>query len=230
MSQPPKNKVPPRRVTTTSSAERPAGNGTSANKAASGSTTKSTGTSTTKSASSASRSSSTRPAGNGSKPLGTRPSGSKPTGSRSTSRYAPPPRRDPFPYVMGAVIGALVVALMMVIFLISSNNNSGGVASNTNTGAVPTAFNNTGNAPDPNATNEGIATSAANSIEPIRMPIEEFMTLYNDPAKRPIIIDVRAKQAYDEGHIAGAISIPDPETESRLNEFPKDKLIIAYCQ
>lgn len=67
-------------------------------------------------------------------------------------------------------------------------------------------------------------------IEPIRMPVEEFMKLYNDPANRPLIVDVRAKAAYDEGHIAGAVSIPDPETESRLSEYPKDKLVIAYCQ
>ena len=73
-------------------------------------------------------------------------------------------------------------------------------------------------------------TPTVAAAEPVRMPVEEFIVLYGDPAKRPIIVDVRSKAAYDEGHIAGAVSIPDAETESRLSEFPKDKLIVAYCQ
>jgi uncharacterized protein (UPF0333 family) len=67
-------------------------------------------------------------------------------------------------------------------------------------------------------------------IEPTRMPIEDFIKLYNDPANRPIIVDVRSEVAYNEGHIAGAINIPGFEAETRLNELPKDKLIVAYCQ
>ncbi|HKP53552.1 MAG TPA: rhodanese-like domain-containing protein [Chloroflexia bacterium] len=71
---------------------------------------------------------------------------------------------------------------------------------------------------------------AAVIIEPVRMPVEEFIALYEDPAKRPIIVDVRTAQSFAEGHIAGAVSIPDADTESRLSELPKDKLIVAYCQ
>jgi hypothetical protein len=71
---------------------------------------------------------------------------------------------------------------------------------------------------------------AAVIVEPARMSIEEFITLYEDPANRPIIVDVRSTTAYEEGHIAGAVSIPDAETESRLSDLPKDKLIVAYCQ
>jgi hypothetical protein len=89
-------------------------------------------------------------------------------------------------------------------------------------------------AQDATATAEGIdatpTLAAAVIIEPERMPIEEFIALYADPAKRPIIVDVRTAQSYAEGHIAGAVSIPDAETESRLNELPKDRLIVAYCQ
>lgn len=71
---------------------------------------------------------------------------------------------------------------------------------------------------------------AAVIVEAERMPIEEFIALYQDPEKRPIILDVRGRPAYEQGHIAGAVSIPDAETESRLNELPKDRLIVAYCQ
>lgn len=44
-----------------------------------------------------------------------------------------------------------------------------------------------------------------------------------------VIIDVRPKTQYDQGHIKGSLSIPKNELPSRLGELPKDKLIIFYC-
>src|SRR5215210_1853869 len=35
-----------------------------------------------------------------------------------------PARRDPFPFVMGGVIGALVVGLMLVLYLLASRSNN----------------------------------------------------------------------------------------------------------
>jgi hypothetical protein len=125
---------------------------------------------------------------------------------------------------MGAIIGALVVGLVLVVFLLMNNQNPG-VTSNpaaTNSGSVANAL------PTSN-----VVTNA--SPEPTvelapRMPFEEFKALYDDPAKRPLIVDVRAAEAYAQGHIAGAVNIPEAEVEARLAEFPKDKLVIAYCQ
>jgi rhodanese-related sulfurtransferase len=62
------------------------------------------------------------------------------------------------------------------------------------------------------------------------MALDEFKALYDDPAKRPLILDVRAKDAFDAGHITGAISFPESDVDARVAELPKDKLIIAYCQ
>ena len=45
-----------------------------------------------------------------------------------------------------------------------------------------------------------------------------------------LIIDVRTKEEYDEGHIGGATLLPVQELEDRLNELPKDKPIIVYCR
>ncbi len=149
-------------------------------------------------------------------------------------RSVQPARRDPFPYVMGGVIGALVVGLMLVVFLISSNggNTSNGGVNPPAGGAGVTTL---PNAAQSNPTVGAVGTvlnsaTSVNAIEPVRMPITDFMKLYNDPAKRPLIVDVRSKAAFDEGHIAGSVSIPDAEAVSRLSEFPKDKLVIAYCQ
>lgn len=47
-----------------------------------------------------------------------------------------------------------------------------------------------------------------------------------------IVIDVRSNQEYREGHIQGAINIPEFEITSRIEkEIPqKNQLIILYCQ
>ena len=44
-----------------------------------------------------------------------------------------------------------------------------------------------------------------------------------------VIVDVRPKAQYDQGHIKGSLSIPKNELPNRLGELPKDKLIIFYC-
>ncbi len=44
-----------------------------------------------------------------------------------------------------------------------------------------------------------------------------------------VIVDVRSKDAYDQEHAEGAISVPLTELEGRLAELPKNKLIAAYC-
>jgi rhodanese-related sulfurtransferase len=45
-----------------------------------------------------------------------------------------------------------------------------------------------------------------------------------------VVLDVRPKEEYEAGHIAGARSIPLGELESRLKELPKSREIIAYCR
>jgi hypothetical protein len=46
---------------------------------------------------------------------------------------------------------------------------------------------------------------------------------------RAIIVDVRNDQAYQAGHIKGAILIPYGEISTRIKELPRDKMIITYC-
>ena len=47
-----------------------------------------------------------------------------------------------------------------------------------------------------------------------------------------ILIDVRSNQEYREGHLQGAINIPEFEITNRIKqEIPKkNQLIIVYCQ
>lgn len=44
-----------------------------------------------------------------------------------------------------------------------------------------------------------------------------------------IIVDVRGKEFYDQGHARSAVSIPLEELPARLGELPKDKAILLYC-
>ena len=53
-----------------------------------------------------------------------------------------------------------------------------------------------------------------------------------DTEKDYIILDVRTQQEYDQGHIPGAILIPDTEIEDRAEGelTDKDQLILVYCR
>lgn len=47
-----------------------------------------------------------------------------------------------------------------------------------------------------------------------------------------MLLDVRSKQEYNEGHLQGAVNVPDFELINRIQkEIPKkNQLIIIYCQ
>ncbi|AZR74326.1 pyridine nucleotide-disulfide oxidoreductase [Anoxybacter fermentans] len=47
---------------------------------------------------------------------------------------------------------------------------------------------------------------------------------------KSVLVDVRTKMEWNLGAIEGAILIPVDELRDRLNELPKDKEIIIYCQ
>jgi rhodanese-related sulfurtransferase len=44
-----------------------------------------------------------------------------------------------------------------------------------------------------------------------------------------VLVDVRGKDAWDAGHAAGAIHVPEAQVLSRLKDLPKEKLIAFYC-
>ena len=47
-----------------------------------------------------------------------------------------------------------------------------------------------------------------------------------------IILDVRSQKEFDQGHIPGAILIPDTEIKAKAEEIltEKDQLILVYCR
>lgn len=44
------------------------------------------------------------------------------------------------------------------------------------------------------------------------------------------VLDVRTPQEYAEGHVPGAVNVPQEQLASRLAEVPKDKDVVLYCK
>jgi NADPH-dependent 2,4-dienoyl-CoA reductase/sulfur reductase-like enzyme/rhodanese-related sulfurtransferase len=49
-------------------------------------------------------------------------------------------------------------------------------------------------------------------------------------AEKAFLMDVRTPQEFACGHIPGAVNIPVDDLRSRLDELPRDRKIVAYCQ
>jgi 3-mercaptopyruvate sulfurtransferase SseA len=60
-----------------------------------------------------------------------------------------------------------------------------------------------------------------------RINATELHDLYEK--SKVLIIDTRAESAYKEEHIKGSISMPTGTVLSRIDELPRDKMIVAYC-
>lgn len=57
-------------------------------------------------------------------------------------------------------------------------------------------------------------------------PVELKKMLADDKVK---LIDVRAKEDYDEAHIAQAISIPKDKLSENFSQLSKDNVHVVYC-
>jgi rhodanese-related sulfurtransferase len=66
----------------------------------------------------------------------------------------------------------------------------------------------------------------ADGLEPVA-PAE---LLRRARARDVVVVDVRPREEYAAGHVAGALSIPLAELERRLTELPAGKRVVAYCR
>ncbi len=60
---------------------------------------------------------------------------------------------------------------------------------------------------------------------------QQAKELLKQPAQ-PVVLDVRTQEEYDQGHIPGALLIPDNQiaTQAETNLPEKDALILVYCR
>jgi hypothetical protein len=76
---------------------------------------------------------------------------------------------------------------------------------------------------------------AATAIPVAQEPLEAARRITREEAikmikaKKAVFVDVRGKDAYDQAHIRGAISIPLGDILSRVKEIPPKTFIITYC-
>ncbi|MDL2235251.1 FAD-dependent oxidoreductase [Christensenellaceae bacterium OttesenSCG-928-L17] len=60
--------------------------------------------------------------------------------------------------------------------------------------------------------------------------IVDYRYMLNRNTEETFLLDVRTPGEFARGHVAGAVNIPVDELRARLEELPKDKEIIEYCQ
>jgi 3-mercaptopyruvate sulfurtransferase SseA len=81
--------------------------------------------------------------------------------------------------------------------------------------------------PDLTATAIAFATVTRPEVLP-HVTVTEAKALYD--ANDAKFVDVRVKEQYALGHIAGADNIPYTEVAERVAEFPRVGNLIVYCQ
>lgn len=141
-----------------------------------------------------------------------------------------PPRRDPFPYILGGILTVVLVGVIFVVVFLLAQNQTDIPPGAQATATPPVIVEGITPGVTTVSTDVTPPPEATAGDPPPRMPLADFKALYDDPAKRPLVIDVRAKDAFDAGHIKGSESWPESDIDARVVKLPKDKLIVAYCQ
>lgn len=108
-------------------------------------------------------------------------------------------------------VSAAILLGVLVLAACNSNDNSGNKAGGNSTARVPSST------PGHIAPADGV--KRITTVE-LRNALEKGQAL---------VIDVRGDAAYKQNHIKGSISIPLGDIETRLNELPRDKMIVTYC-
>jgi phage shock protein E len=81
-----------------------------------------------------------------------------------------------------------------------------------------------------NCAHQGFSQQTQTIIEKGTLSSPELKNLIDNKNKDYILIDVRSMSEYKSGYIPTAINIPVNKIESRIDEIPKNKLIIVYCK
>ena len=106
---------------------------------------------------------------------------------------------------------ALLLSILVAAVVLISCNNTDRLAS--------------GNSAKPGNTGVGPETTYADGAR--RITTGELESLMKNGGV--FLVDVRDQASYDIGHIPGSKLIPAQQIADRLNELPKDKLIVTYC-
>ena len=112
------------------------------------------------------------------------------------------------------VIPAIVVVVVLAIVVGAILSMNRGQAANGGTSAQGTS-------------GQPLSTSSLPFPEVPRVSVQETQNKMEQGLA--ILVDVRSKASYDRSHAVGAISLPEEEILTHLDELPRDKDIILYC-
>jgi hypothetical protein len=142
----------------------------------------------------------------------------KPESRRSTSRKAGRQASEKnrlASYAIPIVVGVVLVALVVGAVVLNEKRSANAAAVRPEDISVP------------------VVTVEPQPTQPIPFPEVPRITLKETQrlleTGQALLIDVRDGAAYDQSHAVGALSFPETEIESRLNELPRDKQLILYC-
>lgn len=117
--------------------------------------------------------------------------------------------------LMLALVALAVVAAGALLLL------SGGLNS-----APGTAVAAANNAPAAEISTESLMTERPQLLSP-----QNYMSTFAENSEVDyVLVDVRTREEFASGHIAGAVNIPLDQISARLSEFPTDKPIVLYCR
>jgi rhodanese-related sulfurtransferase len=79
------------------------------------------------------------------------------------------------------------------------------------------------------ATNEVPKPASPSSKAVVRVGVDEFEKMSHD--KKNVVLDVRTKKEFDNGHIPGALNLDvnAPDFEQKVAGLEKDKLYLVHC-
>lgn len=80
------------------------------------------------------------------------------------------------------------------------------------------------------ATNRGVADLPWAMLRS-SPPVEEIdVTALDARAADALVLDVREPEEYAHGHVPGAVNLPQADLATRLDDVPRDRLVITVCQ
>jgi hypothetical protein len=73
-----------------------------------------------------------------------------------------------------------------------------------------------------------VTPGAVDPDEPPRISLQDLQQVLTQPDT--LLVDVRTAGSYAERHIPGAVSFPFSTIDQHIQDVPRDKFIVAYCQ
>jgi rhodanese-related sulfurtransferase len=61
------------------------------------------------------------------------------------------------------------------------------------------------------------------------VPVADVLQMIEDNPDAILLVDMRAAEDYEAGHLPGAVHVPFPEFANSIDKFPATRQIIVYC-